>query len=350
MKGRLVVLDHLLGRPAAALIEDGRLEDFLIAPEDATRPAPGAIFRAICDRPLKGQGGMMLRLPAPFGSAFLRQGKGLAPGQPILVQVTGYSEPGKAVPVTAKVLFKGRHAIVTPLAPGLNISRAIHDEARRDQLLELAHEAMEGSDFGLILRSQAEHADEGDIFDDITALRAAAETVMKDAAGPTPELLLAGPDAHELAWRDWPVPDQVAREAGDFSHHGVLDDLDALVHAEVPLGAGASIWVEPTRALVAIDVNTGADTSPAAGLKANLACARALPRQLRLRGLGGQITIDFAPMPKKDRRMLETALRAAFRADRIETTLVGWTPLGHFELQRKRERLPLAETLEGAPP
>jgi Rne/Rng family ribonuclease len=103
--------------------------------------------------------------------------------------------------------------------------------------------------------------------------------------------------------------------------------------------------VEPTRALVAVDVNTGADMSPAAGLKANIAAARTLPCALRCRGLGGQVTIDFAPAPKKDRRQIETALKGAFRGDPVETVLAGWTPLGHFELQRKRERLPLHETL-----
>ena len=50
-------------------------------------------------------------------------------------------------------------------------------------------------------------------------------------------------------------------------------------------------------------------------------------------------------MPKKDRRAFEVALRAAFRTDEIETALVGWTPLGHYELQRKRVRLPLSEVL-----
>ena len=92
-------------------------------------------------------------------------------------------------------------------------------------------------------------------------------------------------------------------------------------------------------------VNSGLDTSPAAGLKANIAAARDLPRQLRLRGLGGQVTVDFAPMPKKDRGTLEQVLRAAFKGEGAETTLAGWTPLGCFELQRKRDRRPLAEIL-----
>jgi Rne/Rng family ribonuclease len=100
--------------------------------------------------------------------------------------------------------------------------------------------------------------------------------------------------------------------------------------------------IEPTRALVAVDVNTGGDFSPAATLKANLAAARDLPRQLRLRGLGGQITVDFAPLAHRDRPRIEAALRAALAEDGIETTLSGWTPLGHLELQRKRTRRPIA--------
>ena len=106
------------------------------------------------------------------------------------------------------------------------------------------------------------------------------------------------------------------------------------------------MMIEPTRALIAIDVNTGPDTSPAASLKANIAAARDLPRQLRLRGLGGQIVIDFAPMPKKDRAALEQQLRSAFKGEAAETSLAGWTPLGNFELQRKRDRVPLADLLK----
>ena len=121
--------------------------------------------------------------------------------------------------------------------------------------------------------------------------------------------------------------------------------VDAALRAEVPLEGGARMWIEPTRALVAVDVDTGGDTSPAAALKANLAMARELPRQLRLRGLGGQVAVDAAPMPKGQRRQVDHALKTAFRRDPIETALVGWTPLGHIELQRKRERLPLAECL-----
>jgi Rne/Rng family ribonuclease len=102
------------------------------------------------------------------------------------------------------------------------------------------------------------------------------------------------------------------------------------------------MFIEPTRALVAVDVNTGADLSPAAALKTNLAAAAELPRHLRLRGLGGQITIDLAPLARADRPRVERALATALRSDGIDTAIVGWTPLGHLELQRRRIRRPLS--------
>lgn len=342
MKGRTIVLGEITGRKVAALVVDGQLDDLLIEGPPG-RPAPGAILRAISGRPLKGQGGVILELPDGL-TAFLRQTKGIAPGQPLLVQVSGHAEPGKAVPVTTRLLFKGRYAIVTPDAPGVNVSRAIRDEERHAELAALGAAAELPSGAGLILRSAAETAAEEDIAADIAALADASRAVLGDGTGRRPAVLLDADDPHVVAWREWEA-DEVDQDPGALDRHGVLEMIEGLRDPVVPLPGGASLIVEPTRALVAVDVNTGADSSPAAGLKANIAAARALPRALRCRGLGGQVTIDLAPMPKADRRQVETTLKAAFRTDPVETLLAGWTPLGHFELQRKRERLPLAEAL-----
>lgn len=343
MKGRVIVLDHIAGREAAALLVDGKLTDLLV--DDDSAPRPGAIFRAVCDRPIKGMGGMMLRLP-DGETAFLRQGKGLAPGQSMLVQVTGYADDGKAVPVTDRVLFKSRYAIVTPGKPGINISRSIKDDDVRDRLLACAHEAGVAEGFGLIIRSSAADAADEDIIEDIAEMDALATAIMADADG-APEALTEGDGPHALAWRDWVEPAKVVTDAGGFEDMDVLGQMVALAQPRVGLDGPAFMYVEPTRALVAVDVNTGGDTSPASTLKANLAACRALPRALRLRGLGGQVVIDMAPMSKAHRREIEGALRSAFKADSVDTALVGWTPLGHYELQRKRERLPLqSEVLE----
>lgn len=343
MKGSIVALDQWKGRGAAALISDGKLTDLLIDPSNESIPVPGTIFRAVCDRPLKGQGGMIMRLPD--GTGFLKQGKGLAPGQSVLVQVTGYAEEGKAIPVTGKVLFKSRYAIVTPNAPGVNVSRSIRDDDIRDELLELAKSLMEDVPHGLILRSNCETADPEEIADDIALMLGQAEGVF-GAKDNGPELLLDGPTAQLLAWRDWPAPDIMATTEGSFADYEVEDMISGALETYVPLSGGTSMYIEPTRALIAVDINTGGDTSSVAGFKANIAAVRELPRQLRVRGIGGQITLDLAPMTKKDRQQFESILRASFKVDAIDTALVGFTPLGHYELQRKRERRPLSECVK----
>lgn len=341
MKGRIVVLDEVEGRPAAALVVDGRLEDLLIDPAVDTL-LPGTICRAVADRPVKGQGGIFVKLPEG-GSGFLRQISGISPGQRLLVQVTGPAEPGKALPVTTRLLFKSRFCIITPDAPGLNISRRIKDEDTRAALAEIATEAMAGAEeaLGLILRSAAEDAEDDAIAEDVTAMRGLAEAILADLDG-APEVLLDGAGAHDVAFRDWldPAPDEVITDPGAFATHGVSELLESLLSPRVTLAGGGHMWVEATRALVAVDVNTGADTSPAAALKVNIAAARDLARQLRLRGLGGQVVVDFAPMPKRDRAILDQVIKAAFKGE-TEANLAGWTTLGLYELTRKRDRLPL---------
>lgn len=346
MKGRVLVLDELAGRQVAALMVDGRLEELAVDPA-ADAVLPGAIYRAVADRPVKGQGGIFVKLPG--GSGFLRQISGVAPGQRLLVQVTGPAEAGKALPVTTRLLFKSRFAIVTPDAPGLNISRRIKDEEVRAELAVLAEAGMAGADarLGLILRSGCDGAELQAVAEDVAAMRGLAEAVLADLQG-GPELLVDGPSAHDLAFRDWldPAVDEADTDSGSFARHGVIEALGALLVPHVVLEGGAHMQLEPTRALVAVDVNTGPDTSPAASLKANIAAARDLPRQLRLRGLGGQVVVDFAPMPKRDRGILDQVLKAAFKAEG-ETNLAGWTTLGLYEMTRKRDRPPLAEVALG---
>lgn len=344
MKGRVVVLDEVSGRRAAALLVDGRLEDVMIDPPEDASPGVGAIARAKADRPLKGQGGITLHL-GDGAMGYMKRAKDIAPGDVFLVQVSGVAEPGKAAPVTPDLIFKSRFCIVTPFKPGLNVSRAIRDEDERDRLLEIAHESRAASDaFGLIIRSSAEGVLAAAIHDDIYAMCKTATMVVSETSGET-EWLLDGDDAHTRAWREWGAPDEVIE--GGFADHGVLEAVDAALAVRQRLSGGAYAFVEATRALVAIDVNTGADHSLAAGLKANLALVRDLPRLTRIKGLGGQITLDLAPMPKRDRKQVEDAVKKAFRLGGGDVVVAGWTPLGMLELTRKRDRMPLAQVWPG---
>ncbi|MTH63914.1 ribonuclease E/G [Paracoccus shanxieyensis] len=344
MKGRQIVLGQVFGRDAAALMQDGALVDLIIDPTGATPIAPGAICRGKVDRLVKGQGGVFLKLP-DGAKGYLRDRSGLREGQAILVQISGAAEDGKAIPVSARLNFRGRHIIVTPGMPGVNVSRRIRETDIRDELQGLGDAAVEGLPDapGIVFRSAAAHAELDAIADELNQLLDLCKAILADADG-APELLLDAPEPAEAAWHDWAEPAPDAIEDGDdaFEHSGALEAVEALLSPRIELGGGAWAEMEALRALVAVDVNTGSNTSPAAGLKANIALARDLPRQLRLRGHGGQIVVDFAPMPKRDRGTLEQTLRAAFKSESAETVLIGWTAMGLFEISRKRDRLPLS--------
>lgn len=103
--------------------------------------------------------------------------------------------------------------------------------------------------------------------------------------------------------------------------------------------------IEETSAFVAVDVDTKTDVSRQAGRNANLEAARRLPKELRLRGLGGQIVVDFAPMPKNERRAVADTVLSNLANDKSLVELAGWTPLGNLELKRKRLRQPLRAAL-----
>lgn len=343
MTNATILIDKTDHGTAAALWSEGKLQDLLVdAPEDDLTPRTGSIYRGILEKPIKGIQGSFIRLP-DGQQGFLRETKGLAPGQRILCQVGTYAEAGKSAPVSRRILFKSRYGIVTPDAPGLNIARSIRDVDQRDRLDVLARELMDGCEYGLIIRSSAVVAEDHEIAVDIAATRELAEQVLDDRSDDL-ALLVDAPNAEETAWRDWDPEAEVIAEKGAFERFDVWGAIDVLKRPHARMTNG---WlsVDATPALVAVDVNTGGDFTSAATLKANRDAVRELPRQLRLRGLGGQIVVDFAPMSKAHRRELETMLKAAFRSDRVETSLAGWSNLGLFELQRKRERRPLTECL-----
>ncbi|WBU64182.1 ribonuclease E/G [Paracoccus aerodenitrificans] len=344
MKGRQIILGRLQGRDAAVLLVDGQLEDLAIDPSDLVSFSPGAILRGRVNRLMKGQGGVFVTLPDGV-NGYLRDRSGLREGQSALVQVGGVAEQGKAVPLTARLLIRGRYGIVTPGAPGVNPSRAIRDADRRDRLQQLGEEALAGREFGLIMRSVSGTADDGDILAELSELIGVADAIHSDVEGP-PELLLDAPSSADTAWRDWIATDGDTVEEHDALPDQVVDAVAELAAPRIALPGGASAFIEPTRAIVAIDVNTGADTSPAAALKANIALARQLPRQLRLRGLGGQVVIDFAPISKRERGTLEQEMKKSFRADGPDSALSGWTAMGLYELSRKRDRIPLSLLME----
>jgi len=340
----LIILDELNGQEAAVLLRSNRIEDCFFSLVNKKFLTPGNIYNGLIDRTVKGQGGAFIKLPNNK-TGFLRNSKGLKLGKKILVQVTGYPEEGKAIPLSNKIMLKGRTVIVTPFAKGVNFSRQIKLDHEKLRILDVLNSIFSDDiDFGIIVRSIATQICSEEIQNEAKSYINIAQKILSDEEK-KPTLLVQGSTPHELALREWRDSDDIKVISNGFEDYGILDKLDSLLNPKVEAGLGA-VFIEPTRAVVAVDVNTGKDFSVTSGLKANLNLARMLPRQLRLRGLGGQIVLDLAPMPKRDRKLFEINLKKAFKADPVDTTLVGWTPLGHYEIQRKRERVSLESVLK----
>jgi Ribonuclease G/E len=163
------------------------------------------------------------------------------------------------------------------------------------------------------------------------------DRVLIDDAGPLRELrdAFAGAEVAQSPTGDWPI------------------DLDALFEtalaATVPLPGGGAMHIEETPAAVLVDVDTGSpETGSAerAARAANLAAARALARQLRLRRLGGGIVVDFAALDgARARERVRQAVAAALAGDPAQPQVLGWTRLGHLEIVRPRRFRPLSEVM-----
>ncbi len=331
--GRIIAVEGGI----AALVSEGRLDDLMIDGPEGEGPRAEEIHRVRIRRALPKQGGAVVKM-AGGAEGFLREAPEAEEGALVLAEVTGWAEPGKAVPLSARRLHRGRLAILTPLAQGVNVARGLKDREERARLEEAGRAALADAPYGLILRTAAEGAGEAEIAEEVARL--VAREAEASAGGP-PGLAAPAPSAADRAKRDW-AADEVDEGPGVFDRLGLWEALAALRRPRADLGRGAWMAVEPTAAFVAVDVNTGADVSADAAARANLAAAADLPRQLRLRGLGGVVIVDFAPMRKADRKAVESALSRALAADPVQTVLAGWTPLGHLELQRKRERRPTA--------
>ena len=134
-----------------------------------------------------------------------------------------------------------------------------------------------------------------------------------------------------------------------FQQFNVEGQMDAMHEPEVQLKSGGYIDIDPTEALVSIDVNSGRATKERnieeTALKTNIEAAEEIARQLRLRDLAGLIVIDFIDMEvNRNQTKVERALKDAMRIDRARIQIGRISPFGLLELSRQRLRPSLHET------
>lgn len=308
-------------------------------------------------------------------------------GETLMVQIIKDPIGDKGARLTTSVTLPGRLLVLVPQSPVVAMSRRITDCDARARLTETVGRLAEkgaqchGIDGGFIVRSAAVEATPEELADDAERLWAKWQAIRDVEAKTRPPTTVhrdCGPISRTL--RDHVDRDttrvmiddaagfnaavRVAREtlpqlADRIVHYqgcdplfeafGIEDEIDTLLSPRAPLASGGWITIETTEALTAIDVNSGrlsAGCLEDTGFQTNLSAAEEIGRQLRLRGIGGLIVVDFIHMENPDNiRAVEQALEAALTRDRTPVAMGPMSPFGLVEITRKRVREPIGRFL-----
>lgn len=307
----------------------------------------------------------------------------LRAGDEIIVQVARDAVKTKAPVLTGKLTLTGRLSVVTLGGHGIGFSSKIHDRSWKERMKPLLSSEA-GGDVGLIVRTNGQEASGEELLEEIRALKQTLYALVHQAyCRSCYTCLFQAPSAYLTNIRDMYsglleriITDDTAlfQEIHRFLAETQPKDLDKLRLYEdelLPLGklyavdqaveqalskrvwlkSGGYLVIEPTEALVVIDVNTGKysgkKTMEETILKINLEAAEEICRQIRLRNLSGIIIVDFIDMAsEEDKKLLFQHLEQAAGMDPVKTTVVDMTSLNLVELTRKKIRRPLHEQIK----
>ncbi len=294
--------------------------------------------------------------------------------QKVLVQVSKEEMGNKGASLTTYISLPGRYLVLMPESGNAGgISRKIEDEEERKKLKDVIEQLNPPPDMGIIVRTAGLNRNKAELQRDLTYLQRLWTSIHeKSQQSPAPAPIYQEHDLVIRSIRDYFTPDiqevlvdnrDVYRRARDFfqavmpryqgrvklyrekkplfAHYQLEEQIEAIYTHKVDLKSGGSIVIDPTEALVSIDVNSGRATKEKGieetAFKTNLEAAQEVARQLRLRDLGGLIVVDFIDMrPLKHIQEVEKALRQAVKRDKARTQLSRISQFGLLELSRQR--------------
>jgi ribonuclease E len=302
--------------------------------------------------------------------------------QVLLVQVVKEERGNKGAALTTYLSLAGRYSVLMPnTGRGGGISRKITNAADRKRLKEIAQELEVPDGMGIILRTAGASRTKPEIKRDYEYLMRLWESVREltlSSSAPAlvyeegslikrairdlynkdiDDVLVAGEDGYREA-KDFmrmlmPSHAKIVQPYRDpqplFAKHGVEAQLDAMFSNVVTLKSGGYLVINPTEALVSIDVNSGRSTREHniedTALRTNLEAAEEIARQLRLRDLAGLIVIDFIDMEeKRNNRAVEKKLNECLKNDRARIQVGRISPFGLLEMSRQRIRTGVLES------
>jgi ribonuclease E len=294
-------------------------------------------------------------------------------GQELLVQVEKDERDMKGAAVTSYISLPGRYMVLMPGSDSAGISRKVEGEGERRKLKDMVKEMTIPEGIGYIIRTEAVGRTLEELQKDLDSLVDRYHEIVAAGKKSSGAVLVYKEHAVVIRMiRDYFSADidevlvdskEVCKEAKAFfrevmpklekrvkmhtekrpifSRYQIEEQIDQIYEKKVPLKSGGSLIIEPTEALVSVDVNSGKSTGERnveeTAFRTNLEAVEEAARQLRLRDLGGLIVLDLIDMREmKHVKEVEKALKAALKSDKARVTVGRISQFGMLEMSRQR--------------
>jgi ribonuclease E len=300
----------------------------------------------------------------------------IKPNQVILIQVLKDERGQKGAALSTFISIAGKYIVLMPNTPkGGGISRKIFNPGERKKIRTILNDITIPKEMGLIVRTAGSNKTKNDIDHDLqtliktwngikeTALNSIAPSLIHQESDiikrtlrdmydeDTNSIVIEGNDGYKKAqvFMKLIMPSHVKKinkyrdKVPLFFKENIEEKLNQIYESEIKLKSGGYIVINPTEALVSIDINSGSSIKQknveSTALDTNLEAAEEISRQIKIRDLSGLIIIDFIDMLSfGNRRLVERKLKEKCRMDRARIQIGRISTFGLLEMSRQRLR------------
>jgi len=300
----------------------------------------------------------------------------IKPNQVILIQVLKDERGQKGAALSTFISIAGKYIVLMPNTPkGGGISRKIFNPGERKKVRNILNNIAIPKEMGLIVRTAGSNKTKNDIDHDLqtliktwneikdTALSSIAPSLIHQESDiikrtlrdmydeETNSIIIEGNDGYKKAqtFMKMMMPSHVKRikkyrdKVPLFFKENIEEKLNQIYDSEIKLKSGGYLVINPTEALVSIDINSGSSIKQknveSTALDTNLEAAEEISRQIKIRDLSGLIIIDFIDMLSfGNRRLIERKLKEKCRSDRARIQIGRISNFGLLEMSRQRLR------------
>ena len=300
----------------------------------------------------------------------------IKPNQVILIQVIKDERGQKGAALSTFISIAGKYIVLMPNTPkGGGISRKIFNPAERKKIRTILNEIEIPKEMGLIVRTAGSNKTKNDINLDLESLVKTWNQIKENAINSiapslihqvseiikrtlrdiydenTKDIIIEGNEGYKKAqnFMKMMMPSHVKKikkyrgKVPLFIEEGIEEKLNQIFESEIKLNSGGYLVINPTEALVSIDINSGSSIKQknveSTALDTNLEAAEEIARQIKIRDLSGLIIIDFIDMLSfGNRRMVERKLKEKCRLDRARIQIGRISNFGLLEMSRQRLR------------